>query len=93
MGSSARNGPRVSSARRTRRTLPVHPADPTGNDQLAAPMTEPEPPAETTIATADRFFSGASSFSSASSTSSFGSSCAPGTTASLGSKCSGSGGC
>ena len=53
MGSSARNGPRVSSARRTRRTLPVHPADPAGNDQLAAPMTEPEPPAETTIATAD----------------------------------------
>jgi putative heme transporter len=53
MGSSARNGPRVSSARRTRRTLPVHPADPAGNDHLAAPMTEPEPPAETTIATAD----------------------------------------
>ena len=53
MGSSARNGPRASSARRTRRTLPVLPADPAGNDQLAAPMTEPEPPAETTIAPAD----------------------------------------
>jgi putative heme transporter len=53
MGSSARNGPRVSSARRTRRTLPVLPADSAGNDHLPAPMTEPEPLAETTIATSD----------------------------------------
>jgi putative heme transporter len=52
MGSAARNGPRVSSARRTRRTLPVLTADPAGNDHLAAPMTEPEPPAETTMTTA-----------------------------------------
>ena len=52
MGSSARNGPRVS-ARRTRRTLPVLPADPAGDDQQHPPMTEPEPPAETTVAHAD----------------------------------------
>jgi putative heme transporter len=48
MGPSARNGPRVS-ARRTRRTLPVLPAGPPGNDHEAPPMTEPEPPAEPTV--------------------------------------------
>ena len=53
MGSSARNGPRVSSARRTRRTLPVLPAEPAGNDHLAALMTEPEPAADTTMTPAD----------------------------------------
>jgi predicted PurR-regulated permease PerM len=47
MGSSARNGPRVS-ARQTRRTLPVPPATPPSDDHMAAPMTELEPPAETT---------------------------------------------
>jgi putative heme transporter len=45
MGSSARNGPRVS-ARRTRRTLPVLPAGPPQDDHLAPPMTEPLPPAD-----------------------------------------------
>ena len=34
MGSSARNGPRVS-ARQTRRTLPVLPATPPGDDHVA----------------------------------------------------------
>jgi predicted PurR-regulated permease PerM len=48
MGTSARNGPRVS-ARRTRRTLPVLPAGPPGNDHEAPPMTEPEPPAASTV--------------------------------------------
>ena len=47
MGSSARNGPRVS-ARQTRRTLPVLPATPPSDDHVAPPMTELEPPAETT---------------------------------------------
>jgi putative heme transporter len=50
MGTSAHNGPRVS-ARRTRRTLPVLPAGPPGDDHEAPPMTEPEPPAETVVAT------------------------------------------
>jgi predicted PurR-regulated permease PerM len=50
MGTSARNGPRVS-ARRTRRTLPVLSAGPPGDDHEAPPMTEPEPPAETVVAT------------------------------------------
>jgi putative heme transporter len=50
MGTSARNGPRVS-ARRTRRTLPVLPADPPSDDHEAAPMTELEPPEETTMMT------------------------------------------
>jgi predicted PurR-regulated permease PerM len=49
MGTSARNGPRVSS-RRTRRTLPVVPAGPPGDDHEATPMTEPELPAETVVA-------------------------------------------
>jgi predicted PurR-regulated permease PerM len=49
MGTSARNGPRVS-ARRTRRTLPVLPPGPPGDDHEAPPMTEPEPPAETVVA-------------------------------------------
>jgi putative heme transporter len=47
MGSSARNGPRTS-ARRTRRTLPVLPASPPADDHVAPPMTEPAPLAETT---------------------------------------------
>ncbi|HKX14750.1 MAG TPA: AI-2E family transporter, partial [Propionibacteriaceae bacterium] len=51
MGSSARNGPR-SSARRTRRTLPVPPATPPSDDHVAPPITELEPPAETTPKTA-----------------------------------------
>ena len=50
MGTSARNGPRVS-ARRTRRTLPVLPAGPPGDDHEAPPMTELEPPDETTVIT------------------------------------------
>jgi putative heme transporter len=50
MGTSARNGPRVS-ARRSRRTLPVLPADPPGVDHEAPPMTELEPPEETTVMT------------------------------------------
>jgi len=49
MGSSARNGPRVS-ARRTRRTLPVLPAD----DHAAPTTAEPAPPAETVVDTADQ---------------------------------------
>jgi predicted PurR-regulated permease PerM len=49
MGSSARNGPRAS-ARRTRRTLPVLPADPAGNDHAAPPTPEPAPQAETAAA-------------------------------------------
>ena len=48
MGTSARNGPRVS-ARRSRRTLPVLPAGPPGDDHEAPPVTEPEPPAESTV--------------------------------------------
>src|SRR5215211_501868 len=48
MGTSARNGPRVS-ARRTRRTLPVLPADSPSDDHEAHPMTEPAPPEETTV--------------------------------------------
>jgi predicted PurR-regulated permease PerM len=48
MGTSARNGPRVS-ARRTRRTLPVLPPEPPGDDHAAPPMTELEPLAETTV--------------------------------------------
>jgi predicted PurR-regulated permease PerM len=48
MGSSARNGPRVS-ARRTRRTLPVLPAGPPADDHIAPPTTEPAPLAETTV--------------------------------------------
>ena len=48
MGSSARNGPRVS-ARRTRRTLPALPAD----DHATPAAAEPAPPAETVVATAD----------------------------------------
>lgn len=58
MGSSARNGPRVS-ARRTRRTLPVLPADPAGNDHLVPQVTEPELPAETAVATPDTTARGA----------------------------------
>jgi putative heme transporter len=50
MGSSARNGPRAS-ARRTRRTLPVLPADPAGNDHAAPPTPEPAPQAETAATT------------------------------------------
>jgi predicted PurR-regulated permease PerM len=50
MGTSARNGPRVS-ARRTRRTLPVLPADSPSDDHEAPPMTELEPPEETTMMT------------------------------------------
>jgi putative heme transporter len=49
MGSSARNGPRVS-ARRTRRTLPVLPAD----DHTTPRAAEPASPAETTVAPADQ---------------------------------------
>jgi putative heme transporter len=52
MGSSARNGPR-SSARRTRRTLPVPPATPPSDDHVAPPITELVPPAETTPKTAE----------------------------------------
>ncbi len=50
MGTSARNGPRVSS-RRTRRTLPVLPAGPPGDDHEAPPTAEPAPQAETVVAT------------------------------------------
>jgi putative heme transporter len=49
MGTSARNGPRAS-ARRTRRTLPVLPANPTGNDHAAPPTPEAAPQAETAAA-------------------------------------------
>ena len=49
MSSSARNGPRAS-ARRTRRTLPVLPAD----DNAAPTTAEPAPPAETAVDTADQ---------------------------------------
>jgi len=49
MSSSARNGPRAS-ARRTRRTLPVLPAD----DHAAPTTAEPAPPAETAVDTADQ---------------------------------------
>jgi putative heme transporter len=49
MGSSARNGPRAS-ARRTRRTLPVLPATPAGNDHATPPTPEPAPQAETVVA-------------------------------------------
>jgi putative heme transporter len=49
MGSSARNGPRVS-ARRTRRTLPVLPPDYAGNDHASPPIPEPAPQAETVVA-------------------------------------------
>ena len=49
MGSSARNGPRVS-ARRTRRTLPVLPADPAGNDHSVPPTPESAPQAEPVMA-------------------------------------------
>ena len=52
MGSSARNGPRVS-ARRTRRTLPVLPASSLSDDHLAAPTTELERSAEPTPSTAE----------------------------------------
>ena len=52
MGTSARNGPRVS-ARRTRRTLPVLPAGPPGDDHEAPPTAEPAPQAETVVATAN----------------------------------------
>lgn len=47
MGSSARNGPRVST-RRTRRTLPALPAD----DHTTPTAAEPASPAETTVAPA-----------------------------------------
>jgi putative heme transporter len=50
MRPSARNGPRAS-AHRTRRTLPVLPADPTGNDHAAPPTPEAAPQAETVAAT------------------------------------------
>ena len=50
MGTSARNGPRVS-ARRTRRTLPVLPASPPGDDHEAPATAEPAPQAETGVAT------------------------------------------
>jgi predicted PurR-regulated permease PerM len=50
MGTSARNGPRVS-ARRTRRTLPLLPADSPSDDHEVPPMTEPESPEETTMMT------------------------------------------
>ena len=49
MGSSARNGPRAST-RRMRRTLPVLPVDPEGNDHAAPPTPEPEPQAKTVAA-------------------------------------------
>jgi predicted PurR-regulated permease PerM len=52
MGSSARNGPRVS-ARRTRRTLPVLPGGLPADDHAAPTAAEPAPPAETVVATAD----------------------------------------
>jgi predicted PurR-regulated permease PerM len=52
MGSSARNGPRVS-ARRTRRTLPVLPVGPPADDHANPSAAEPAPPAETVVATAD----------------------------------------
>jgi putative heme transporter len=52
MGSSARNGPRTS-PRRTRRTLPVLPADPAGNDHAAPPTPEQPPQAETAAATTE----------------------------------------
>jgi predicted PurR-regulated permease PerM len=51
MGSSARNGPRVS-ARRTRRTLPVLAASPPADDHANPSAAEPAPPAETVAATA-----------------------------------------
>jgi predicted PurR-regulated permease PerM len=51
MGSSARNGPRVS-ARRTRRTLPVLPGGPPANDHATPTAAEPVPPAETMVAAA-----------------------------------------
>jgi putative heme transporter len=47
MGSSARNGPRTS-ARRTRRTLPVLPGSPPADDHVAPTITEPASPAEAT---------------------------------------------
>ena len=50
MGSSARNGPRVS-ARRTRRTLPVLPAGPPADDQAASTTAEPAPQADPAVAT------------------------------------------
>ena len=49
MGTSARNGPRVS-ARRTRRTLPVLPAGPPGDDHEAPATAEPAQQAETVVA-------------------------------------------
>ena len=50
MGSSARNGPRVS-ARRTRRTLPVLPAELPADDQAASTTAEPAPQADPAVAT------------------------------------------
>ena len=52
MGSSARNGPRVS-ARRTRRTLPVLPGGSPADDHATPTAAEPAPPAETMVAAAD----------------------------------------
>jgi predicted PurR-regulated permease PerM len=52
MGSSARNGPRAS-ARRTRRTLPVLPAEPPADDQATPATAEPAPQAGPAIATTD----------------------------------------
>jgi putative heme transporter len=50
MGSSARNGPRAS-ARRTRRTLPVLPAEPPADAQVTQATAEPAPQADPAIAT------------------------------------------
>jgi predicted PurR-regulated permease PerM len=50
MGSSARNGPRTT-ARRTRRTLPVLPLAAAADDHAAPPTPEPAPPPETATAT------------------------------------------
>jgi putative heme transporter len=52
MGTSARNGPRVS-ARRTRRTLPVLPAGPPADDHAGPTTAEPAPPADKVVATTD----------------------------------------
>jgi putative heme transporter len=52
MGSSARNGPRVS-ARRTRRTLPVLHVGPPADDHANPLAAEPSPPAEAVVASAD----------------------------------------
>src|SRR5829696_7440487 len=52
MGSSARNGPRVS-ARRPRRTLPALAGGPPADDHVTPTAAELAPPAEIVVATAD----------------------------------------